>query len=213
METAHNSMMGGHLGIKKTTNRILSSFYWPGLRKDVTRFCRSCDICQKTVPKGTIPKAPLENMPIIDVPFKRVAVDLVGPFHPLSEKGHRYILTLELGVCQSKESIADVRYGQQLTLDQQQELQSVVSEYKHIFTDLPGTTDLIKHHVNVTCSDPVRSKPYPIPYRLREMLKNDIRDMLRMGVIRRSTSPYASPVVIVRKKDGSNRVCIVSEVE
>jgi len=94
METAHNSMMGGHLGIKKTTNRILSSFYWPGLRKDVTRFCRSCEICQKTVPKGTIPKAPLENMPIIDVPFKRVAVDLVGPFHLLSEKGHRYILTL-----------------------------------------------------------------------------------------------------------------------
>ena len=33
-------------------------------------------------------------MPIIDVPFKRVAVDLVGPFHLLSEKGHRYILTL-----------------------------------------------------------------------------------------------------------------------
>ena len=33
---------------------------------------------------------------------------------------------LELGVCQSKESIADVRYGQQLTLDQQQELQSVI---------------------------------------------------------------------------------------
>ena len=111
-------------------------------------------------------------------------------------------------VCQSKESIADVRYGQQLTLDQQQELQSVISEYKHIFTDLPGTTDLIKHHVNVTCSDPVQSKPYPIPYRLREMLKNDIRDMLRMGVIRRSTSPYASPVVIVRKKDGLNRVCV-----
>ena len=65
---------------------------------------------------------------------------------------------LELGTCQSKESITDVRYGQQLTLDQQQELQPVISEYKHIFTDLPGTTDLIKHHVNVTCSDPVRSE-------------------------------------------------------
>ena len=33
-------------------------------------------------------------MPIIDVPFKSIAVDLVGPFHPLNEKGHRYILTL-----------------------------------------------------------------------------------------------------------------------
>ena len=40
------------------------------------------------------------------------------------------------------------------------------------------------------------------------MLKNDTQDMLRIGVIRGSTLPYASPVVIVRKKDGSNRVCV-----
>ena len=33
-------------------------------------------------------------MPLVDQPFKRVAVDLIGPIHPPSEKGHRYILTL-----------------------------------------------------------------------------------------------------------------------
>ena len=36
----------------------------------------------------------------------------------------------------------------------------------------------------------------------------DIRDMEKMGVIRESKSPYSSPVVIVRKKDGTNRVCV-----
>ena len=37
----------------------------------------------------------------------------------------------------------------------------------------------------------------------------DIMDsMLEMGVVRPSTSPYASPIIMVKKKDGSNRVCV-----
>ena len=94
MELAHRSIMGGHMGIKKTTDKIQSSFYWPGIQGDVTRYCKSCDVCQKTVNKGSVPKVPLEKMPLIDKLFKRVAIDLVGPISPPSEDGHRYILTL-----------------------------------------------------------------------------------------------------------------------
>ena len=57
MELAYDSLMSGHLGVKKTTHRILTAFYWPGIRSDVSRFCRSCKVCQKTVSKGNIPKA------------------------------------------------------------------------------------------------------------------------------------------------------------
>jgi transposase InsO family protein len=60
----------------------------------VTRFCRSCDICQRTIAKGKIPKAPLGKMPLIDTPFQRVAVDLIGPIAPVTDRGHRYVLTL-----------------------------------------------------------------------------------------------------------------------
>ena len=94
MEVAHVSIMGGHMGIKKTTDKIQSAFYWLGIQGDVTRFCKSCDVCQKTVSKGSVPKVPLEKMPLIDKPFRRVAKDLVGPISPPSEEGHRYILTL-----------------------------------------------------------------------------------------------------------------------
>ena len=94
MEVAHGSIMGGHMGIKKTTDKIQSAFYWPGIQGDVTRFCKSCDVCQKTVSKGSAPKVPLEKMPLIDKCFKRVAIGLVGPISPPSEDGHRYILTL-----------------------------------------------------------------------------------------------------------------------
>ena len=41
-----------------------------------------------------IPKIPLHNMPLIDMPLKRVAIDLIGPRSPPGEEGHRYILTL-----------------------------------------------------------------------------------------------------------------------
>ena len=61
---------------------------------DEARFCRSCDICQRTISKGRIPKVPIQKMPLIDQPFKRVAVDLVGPISPPSANGHQYILTL-----------------------------------------------------------------------------------------------------------------------
>ena len=93
MEVAHDSILGGHLGAQKTKDRIISNFYWPGVQADVTRYCQSCDICQRTVAKGKTPKAPLGNVPIIDTPFTRVAVDLIGPL-PKSANGYRYALTL-----------------------------------------------------------------------------------------------------------------------
>ena len=94
IKVAHDSFFGGHLGVKKTEDRIHMNFFWPGLHEDVTSFCRSCDVYQKTVARGSVPQAPLRDMPSIDQPFKRVAIDLVGPIALASDKGHRYILTL-----------------------------------------------------------------------------------------------------------------------
>ena len=93
MEVAHDLIFGGHLGIKKTKDRIQTNFYWPGKQDDVTSFCRPYDVCQKTTAKGFFSRMPLGDMPLIDKPFRKAAVDLVGPISPASEKGHRYILT------------------------------------------------------------------------------------------------------------------------
>ena len=61
MEVAHGSIMGGHMGIKKTTDKIQNAFYCPGIQCDVTRFCKSCDVCQKTVSKGSVPNVPFQR--------------------------------------------------------------------------------------------------------------------------------------------------------
>ena len=93
MSVNHESAFSGHLGAKKTEVRILPNF-WLGLRPDIIRFCRSCDVCQRTIKKGHVKKVPLGSMPLIVTAFKRVAVDIVGPIAPPSEAGHQYILTL-----------------------------------------------------------------------------------------------------------------------
>ena len=87
---AHNTVMSGHLGTRKTQLRVLNHFYWPGVYSDVSRFCRSCSVCQRSS-SGKPAKVPLITLPIIETPFQRVAVDLIGPL-PKSVKGNRYAL-------------------------------------------------------------------------------------------------------------------------
>ncbi|XP_076438245.1 uncharacterized protein LOC143277345 [Babylonia areolata] len=92
MKLAHEPPMGGHQGGKKTLDRIWKQFFWPGMCADVRRFVSSCDQCQKVSPKPQ--RVPLGKMPLIDTPFERVAVDLVGPITPASGSGNRYILVV-----------------------------------------------------------------------------------------------------------------------
>ena len=93
MKLAHEPLLGGHQGPGKTTEKVLTNFFWPGVHADITRFCRSCDICQRTLPKGKVSKVPLGQMALIDTPFQHVAIDIIGPIHPMSASGNRCILT------------------------------------------------------------------------------------------------------------------------
>ena len=89
---AHSHQLGAHLGVQKTHDRITARFYWPGIKRAVEDFCRSCEVCQKTSPRP-IQRNPLIPLPIIETPFSRIAMDIVGPL-PKSARGHRYILVI-----------------------------------------------------------------------------------------------------------------------
>lgn len=91
---AHDHDFAGHLGIKKTYHRVLRYFFWPGLKTDVVRYCRSCHCCQITgKPNQTVPPAPLHPIPVIGEPFERIILDCVGPL-PKTKSGHKYLLTI-----------------------------------------------------------------------------------------------------------------------
>uniref|UniRef100_A0A8C5MCT0 Gypsy retrotransposon integrase-like protein 1 n=1 Tax=Leptobrachium leishanense TaxID=445787 RepID=A0A8C5MCT0_9ANUR len=78
----------------KTRHRLTQAFFWPRLSEDVWEYCRTCPTCQKMGKTGDHPKAPLHPMPIIQEPFSRVAVDIIGPLPRPSATGKRYILTV-----------------------------------------------------------------------------------------------------------------------
>lgn len=92
LDLAHKHAMGGHLGTEKTTQRVLQRFYWPGVHRAVEDYCKSCPDCQLTAPMTHF-RSPLVPLPIIEVPFDRIAMDLVGPLVK-SSRGFQYILVV-----------------------------------------------------------------------------------------------------------------------
>ena len=94
LSIAHESPMSGHLGINKTYHKIINHFYWPGLKSDVSKYCKTCHTCQMVgKPNQTIPKAQLQPIPAFDEPFSRILIDCVGPL-PRTKSGNEYLLTI-----------------------------------------------------------------------------------------------------------------------
>jgi hypothetical protein len=87
---AHSHLLGAHLGMDKTRERILDRFYWPGVKNDVVRFCQACPKCQRTAPRPSV-RNPLIPMPIIETLVERLAMHIVGPL-PKTSRGYRYLL-------------------------------------------------------------------------------------------------------------------------
>jgi len=91
LDIAHDK--AGHLGILKTTDRITQNFYWPNIIHDVRDHCRSCPQCQFMSKTKKSQKQLARPLPIIDIPFKRVGIDIKGPY-TVTENGNKYILVI-----------------------------------------------------------------------------------------------------------------------
>ena len=84
-------------------------------------------------------------------------------------------------------------------------------EFQDIFSKGPqdlGKTGLAKHEINTGVAVPVRQHPRRLPLAQREKAFKAVEDMQKQGIIEPSVSPWASPVVLVKKKDGSTRFCV-----
>src|SRR5215469_5152683 len=97
------------------------------------------------------------------------------------------------------------KIGNGIKQNQKDQIKKLCEEYEKIFTEPPGETKVIKHTIKLTTDEPIRMKPYNIPYAARTELKEEVKKMMEMGIIRRSNSAYASPIVMVKKKDGNIR--------
>ena len=111
-------------------------------------------------------------------------------------------------VLKQKESVLDININPNLSSGQRTEIHGLVDSFSDIFSDLPAKTNAIKHTIKVSSKEPVKLKPYPLPFSSEQVVREEINNMLLNDVIEPSESPYSSPIVLVKKKDGSIRFCI-----
>lgn len=89
----HDDECAGHFGISKTLSRIISLYYWPGIRKDVYRYVRKCEVCQANkAPNQSCPGL-MGNCREINFPFQMLSADLLGPY-VRSKQGNRFVLVV-----------------------------------------------------------------------------------------------------------------------
>ena len=83
-----------------------------------------------------------------------------------------------LGPVASKESYTDVNVSENLTIYQRAEVMSLLREFSDIFTDKPGTTNLVEHEIVTTTKQPIKVRPYPMPYATREVVMEEVKNLL-----------------------------------
>jgi hypothetical protein len=89
---AHGSALTGHGGISKTQHRLMQSYYWFSINKDIKEHIETCLQCQAFA-KSKQPKTPLGALPQTSMPNQRVHVDLFGPLKT-SSRDSKFLLVM-----------------------------------------------------------------------------------------------------------------------
>ncbi|KOM39031.1 hypothetical protein LR48_Vigan03g241300 [Vigna angularis] len=101
--------------------------------------------------------------------------------------------------------------GNKLTGEQQADLRAVLQAHYGVFQEREGLPRSREMEHRITLKEgvnPVNIRPYRYPYLMKEEIEKQVADMLKAGIIRPSKSSYSSPVILVKKKNGSWRFCV-----
>ena len=98
-----------------------------------------------------------------------------------------------------------------LTTNQKDDLKNLIYEYADLIstkdTDI-GRTHLATHEVDTGSHPPICQKPYRVEFKNRHVVEEEVEKMLSIDLIEPAKSPWASPVVLIPKPDGSVRFCV-----
>lgn len=171
------------------------------------------------VSRGTV-VVPVVNVGTVDIVlYPRTQLGTVSSVHVVSlpsgvTEVKTRAATVNVQVAQEAHSVAE-QVGaidlSQLLPDEQEQARALLGRYQSVFSahegDL-GCTSLISHDIPLLDDVPVRQRYRRIPPSEYEVVKAHINTLLESKVIRESCSPFASPIVLVKKKDGSLRLCV-----
>lgn len=87
------------------------------------------------------------------------------------------------------ETYNDIKISEQITPVQLETVKTLCESFSDVLTDLPGATNLVEHKIDVTTTEPVRVKQYPLPFHSEKTIKEEVEKMLQLKVIEPSSSP------------------------
>ncbi|KAJ8034222.1 hypothetical protein HOLleu_20966 [Holothuria leucospilota] len=98
-----------------------------------------------------------------------------------------------------------------LDAGQRRKVMELLADFADVFAKTPddlGRTNVAKHRIETGLAKPIRQAARRLPVHQKEEAKQEISRMLKSDVIEPSSSSWSSPVVLVKKKDGSTRFCV-----
>ena len=90
-------------------------------------------------------------------------------------------------------------------MEQQVQVAKLLNKYSEVFSKSDGDigrTSIIKHRIPTGDAQPIQQRPQRVPVHMNKEIDRQLDNMLKENVITPSTSPWASSIVMVKKKDG-----------
>ena len=140
-------------------------------------------------------------------PFSCASVGLIAEDQD-DDQSESGVSDLQILPLKSTQSYKDVEINENLGASEKEQLQELLRSFQDVLSDMPGKTNQFEHKIELSSNNPVRLKPYPIPFKSKDIVETEVRSMLEQGIIEPSNSPFSSPIVLVKKKDGSVRFAI-----
>lgn len=113
-----------------------------------------------------------------------------------------------MNVYDEKATKGAVEHAECLNDENKQQLHELIDEFRDLFSDKPGQIKGYEHKMELKDTTGFYIKPYPIPVVFQREVQRQIDEMINWGIIEKKQTEYVSPLVVVKKKDGSPRICI-----
>ena len=103
---------------------------------------------------------------------------------------------------------SEVKINPKLEDDKMSNLTGMIKKFSSVFSDVPGTTNVLEHKIKLDSTKPIQAKQYPVPLHLRPEMEKEVDKLLKLGIIEPSNSEYCNPVLLVKKPDNTFRLCL-----
>ena len=97
--------------------------------------------------------------------------------------------------------------GSNMSANEKERFWDVLTRYESMLDGHLGHSNLVTHAIDTGSSGPIRQAPRRIPPHLREEVKGALDELISQGVLEESEGTWASPICIVRRRNGKLRIC------